>query len=166
LSRSLLFLLPALLSAQVAIRNVTVINPRAAEVLAGATVLIEGDTILEVGPSAAVTIPKSCQRVDGTGRYLIPGLWDCHVHLTKAGRNSLALFLANGVTSVRDMGSDPDEVMAWRREIESGKVLGPRIKLAGRIFESKANVDRMKREGGVEPVDRVRLNRLSEAEFS
>ncbi len=143
--------------AQVAIRNVTVIDPRSGKVVPQSTVLIVGDTIQKIGSVNSTIVPKNYQRVDGTGRYLIPGLWDCHVHLTKAGVNSFPLFLANGVTSVRDMGSDPEEVMAWRRQIESGSLLGPRIKLSGRILESKANVDRMKREGGVEPVDRVRF---------
>ena len=143
--------------AQVAVHNVTVIDPRSGTVTARSTVLITGDSIHKIGPAKTTTIPKEYERVDGTGRYLIPGLWDCHVHLTKAGENSFPLFLANGVTSVRDMGSDPEEVMAWRRRIESGTLLGPRIKLSGRILESKANVDRMKREGGVEPVDRIRF---------
>ena len=143
--------------AQVAIRNVTVIDPRSGSVTPRSTVLVTGDTIQKIGPVKSTVIPKEYERVDGTGRFLIPGLWDCHVHLTKAGVNSFPLFLANGVTSVRDMGSDPEEVMGWRRQIESGNLLGPRIKLSGRILESKANVDRMKREGGVEPVDRVRF---------
>ena len=143
--------------AQVAVSNVTVIDPRSGTVTAHSTVLITGDTIQKIGPAKSTIIPKKYERIDGTGRYLIPGLWDCHVHLTKAGVNSFPLFLANGVTSVRDMGSDPEEVMAWRRQIESGILLGPRIKLSGRILESKANFDRIKREGGVEPVDRVRI---------
>lgn len=151
----ILFLcLPLAALAQLAIHDVTVINPRSGEVLRNVTVLVEGDRITRVG--AAIDIPRRFKHVNGSRRYLMPGLWDCHVHLTKAGVESFPLFLANGVTSVRDMGSDPNEILAWRREIESGKLLGPRIKFSGRILESKANVDRMKREGGVEPVDRIR----------
>ena len=54
--------------------------------------------------------------VDAAGKFLIPGLWDSHVHLTKLGASSLPVFIANGVTSVRDMGSDLGEVFqpAWR----------------------------------------------------
>jgi hypothetical protein len=87
----------------------------------------------------------------------MPGLWDSHVHLTKAGANSLALFIANGVTSVRDMGSDPAEVSQWRTEIAAGKRVGPRIRMAGPILESAANVARRTREGTVERVHRIRL---------
>jgi imidazolonepropionase-like amidohydrolase len=151
-----LLLLPALLSAQLAIEHVTVIDPRSAAVHPNCTVTINGDTIEQVGPSASLTPPHTYRRINGRNKYLIPGLWDCHVHLSKAGPNSLFLFIANGVTSVRDMGSDPDEVLRWRREIERGIRIGPRIKTSGRILESKSNVDRMLREGTVEPVARIR----------
>jgi imidazolonepropionase-like amidohydrolase len=67
------------------------------------------------------------------------------------------LSIANGVTSVRDMGSDLAEVVNWRREIESGAIVGPRITTSGQILESTANVARMKKEATVEPVDRIRL---------
>jgi imidazolonepropionase-like amidohydrolase len=79
------------------------------------------------------------------------------VHLTKVGEPSLAMFLAHGVTSVRDMGSDLAEVQAWRAAIASGSRAGPRIKTSGPILESRANVERMKREKTVEPVDRLRV---------
>jgi len=88
---------------------------------------------------------------------LIPGLWDAHVHLTKAGPLSLPLFVANGVIGVRDMGSDFREVTGWRSEIERGERVGSRILTAGPILESTANIARMKREGTVEPVDRIRM---------
>lgn len=146
--------LPAILSAQLAIEGVTVIDPRSRAVQPGVTVLIDaGGVVRQVGVFPA---PRGYRRVDGRTRYLIPGLWDCHVHLTKLGESSLALFAANGVTSVRDMGSDPEEVLRWRSEITAGRRVGPRIKTAGRIIESKANVDRMLREGTVEPVARIR----------
>jgi imidazolonepropionase-like amidohydrolase len=67
------------------------------------------------------------------------------------------LFVANGVTGVRDMGSDFSEVAKWRSQIEAGQLVGPRIKTAGQMIESRANVERIKREGTVEPVDRLRI---------
>lgn len=153
---SIVFAFVASLSAQVAIQNVTIIDPRSGKVTPDATVLIEGSRITRVAPASTLKLSAEFRKVDGKGKYLIPGLWDAHVHLTKAGESSLALFLANGVTAVRDMGSDPVEVIRWRREIESGQRPGPRIKTAGRIFESRANVERMKAEHTVEPVDRIR----------
>jgi len=120
------------------------------------TVLVEGQRILAVQPASA-PVSNTARLIDGKGKFLIPGLWDAHVHLTKAGELSLPLFVANGVTSVRDMGSNFQEVSDWRRQIEAGKFLGPRIKTSGQIIESRANVERMKREATVEPVDRIRL---------
>lgn len=102
--------------------------------------------------------------IDGRGKFLMPGLWDAHVHLTKLGAGALAAFVAYGVTSVRDMGSDLAEVRARRREIEAGRRPGPRIETAGQILETPANVARMKREATVEPVDRIRLPVGSPAE--
>ncbi len=137
--------------------NVTVIDPQARLLLPAMTVQIEGSTIAGVSATKLTPLPGGTRRIDASGKFLMPGLWDAHVHLTKTGAHSLAVFVANGVTSVRDMGSDPAEVSRWRDEIRKGKRIGPRIKMAGPILESAANVARMKREGTVEPVDRIRL---------
>lgn len=88
---------------------------------------------------------------------MIPGLWDMHVHLSKAGENTLPLFIANGVTSVRDMGGDYIQLLKWRKEAANGTRLSPRIKTPGALLESAENVARMKREGTVEPVDKFRI---------
>lgn len=112
----------------------------------------EGVTPDDARPAGAAAVV-----VDGRGKFLIPGLWDSHVHLTKLGPGALAAFLANGVTSVRDMGSDLAEVARWRHEIAAGTRPGPRIMTAGQMLESPANVARMQREGTVEPVDRLRV---------
>ena len=139
-----------------AITDVTVINPRTQAVLPHRTVVVEGGRIRSI-QSSTVEPPRGAQLINGTHRFVMPGLWDAHVHLTKAGVLSLPLFVANGVTGVRDMGSDFSEVAKWRSQIEAGQLVGPRIKTAGQMLESRANVDRMKREGTVEPVDRLRI---------
>jgi len=110
----LCLILVACASAQVtAIVNVTTIDPGTSSVQPGMTVIIEGKQIRAVQPASA-TIPPQATRIDGTAKFLIPGLHDSHVHLTKSGAGSLPLFIANGVTSVRDMGSDLAEVVHWR----------------------------------------------------
>ena len=139
-----------------AITDVTVINPRDGRVEAHKTVLISGKQIVAVQPSSQSVTAEATQ-IAGAGKFLIPGLWDAHVHLTKLGVLSLPLFIANGVTSVRDMGSDFAEVSRWRSQIESGTLLGPHIKTPGQMLESRANVERMKREQTIEPVDRLRI---------
>ncbi len=100
------------------------------------TVVVEGSRIVAVGPAASTPIPAGARRVSGAGKYLIPGLWDMHVHLTvPAGRAALALYVANGVTGVRAMGDDWSLLSGWRREIASGTLVGPRIVASGPYLE-------------------------------
>ncbi len=143
-------------SRPLAFTRVTVIDATGAAAKPEMTVVVTDGRITAVGKTGEVRIPKNAQVVDAAGKFMIPGLWDMHVHLAKTGERTLPLFIANGVTSVRDMGGDPDLILKWRREVEKGKRLGPRIKAAGPILESASNVARMKREGTVEPVDRFR----------
>lgn len=147
----------------IAIRNVSVINPCRDATESGRTVIVEGGRIGAVQPASMPT-PAGTRVIDGTGKYLIPGLWDSHVHLTKAGVTSLSLFLANGITAVRDIGSDLHELVSWRSRIAAGTLAGPRIKTSGQMLESQVNVDRMKRQGGVEPVDRLRIGLATPAD--
>ncbi len=121
------------------------------------TVVVDADRIVAIGPSNDVVVPDNARIVEAAGKFLIPGLFDMHVHLSKIGETALPLFTANGVSSVRDMGSDFDEVSMWRGEIEAGARVGPRIKTPGPIFESATSVQRMKNERVVEPVERTRV---------
>jgi imidazolonepropionase-like amidohydrolase len=74
--------------------------------------------------------------IDGRGKFLIPGLWDMHVHTTMpGGRDVLKLYIANGVTGVRDMASNWPEISAWRAEIARGSLIGPRILTSGPYLE-------------------------------
>lgn len=122
-------------AAQVAIEHATVIDVRTGRRLADHTVVADGDRIVAVGPARQVRVPRGAQRIDGRGRYVIPGLWDMHVHLTMAGRGALDAFLEQGVTGVRDMGGAPI-VLAWRDSIAAGTLRGPRVHAAGTIIES------------------------------
>jgi imidazolonepropionase-like amidohydrolase len=139
------------------IANVTIIDGTGDAAAPDITVLIAGDKIASVGPAKELTIPQGVVIVDGRGKFLIPGLWDMHVHLAKLGENALPLFVANGVTSVRDMGGDYAPVLKWRSETAAGTRVGPRIKTAGPILESSRHVDRMKQRGTIEPVERTRV---------
>ena len=83
-----------------------------------------------------------------------------HVHLSKTRGSALGLFVANGVTTVRDMGGDYDELRQWRREVTGGTRIGPRILMPGPILESPANIARMRKDPPserVEPFDRMRI---------
>ena len=104
-------------------------------------VIVTGDRIEQVGTKHHVKIPKDGKIIDATGKFMIPGLWDMHVHSFfddrgKAGRDvTLPLFIANGVTGVRDMGSDLEPVLAARKEIEEHRLLGPRMITSGPMLD-------------------------------
>ena len=122
------------------ITDVNVIDVRTGEVREDQVVVIERTRITTVG-SKGTRYPRNAPTVNAKGGYLIPGLWDMHVHLVfgdwfpLAQEISLPLFIANGVTSVRDMGSELDTVQAFRNQIESGERLGPRILTSGPMLD-------------------------------
>ncbi|HEX3821646.1 MAG TPA: amidohydrolase family protein [Candidatus Sulfotelmatobacter sp.] len=80
-------------------------------------------------------------RINGTGKFLIPGLWDMHVHtifgdwFPKAKEVTLPLFIANGITGVRDMGSELETLQQWRKEISAGTLIGPRMVMSGPMLD-------------------------------
>lgn len=121
----------------VAITHVTLIDGTGSAAQPDMTVVVRGDRITEVRKSARKIVSRETISVDGRGKYLIPGLLDSHVHLDETGQYSLALFLANGVTTVRDMGGDFAKLQAWRKRIADGSLVGPRIRAAGLILESE-----------------------------
>ncbi len=91
----------------------------------GMTVVVANGHITAVGPAAQLKIPAGAQIIEGSGKTLVPGLWDNHQHY---GDDSTGpLLLASGITSVRDPGNQPEELMARKKRIENGELLGPRI---------------------------------------
>lgn len=125
-----------------AITGVTVIDMTGAPPRPGMTVVVTGNRISAVGSADEVRIPGRARIVAGRGRYLLPGFWDAHVHLTLAGRESLPVFVAAGVTSVRDLGGNRDSVAAWQR---TNPGYAPRIRTAGPVLESGEFLDRVVR---------------------
>lgn len=124
------------LAQSIVVTNVTLIDGRSPTPRVDQTVVIRVDRIVGVGPSGSVTIPEGARRIDGRGKYLIPGLWDMHVHTTvPAGRALLGLYVANGVTGVRDMAADWDSVRTWREAIAMGRLAGPRFIASGPYLE-------------------------------
>jgi imidazolonepropionase-like amidohydrolase len=123
------------------LNNVTIVDVRTGALLAEQTVILERDHIASVGPSKSAKYPRNARSVNCRGLFLIPGLWDMHVHLVfgdwfpDAKDISLPLFVANGVTGVRDMGSELDIVQGWRNEIEAGRLIGPRIYTSGPMLD-------------------------------
>jgi imidazolonepropionase-like amidohydrolase len=144
----------------VVIRNVTVIPMTGAAPASRQSVIVRDGRIAEIGPSAQVGIPTGASVVDGTGKYLIPGLFEMHAHTSKTRGSALGLYVVNGVTTIRDQGSEHAEVLRWRREIRDGTRVGPRMLIAGPYLESLSNIQRMRRdppESRVEPFERARI---------
>lgn len=113
------------------IAGATVISGTDTAPLPGASVVIEGGHIACVGSPAACPAPRGARTINGRGRWLIPGLFDAHVHITEEQGRFGPLYLAFGITSVRDVGGYIDSLLALRARITAGASLGPRIYLAG-----------------------------------
>ncbi len=96
------------------------------------TVLVSGDRITAIGSSAKIAVPKDAQVFDATGKFLIPGLWDMHVH--PEGKDYLPLFIANGITGIRVMWGDPEDY-DWRTAIAAGEMIGPRMVIASALVD-------------------------------
>lgn len=110
------------------ITHVSVVDVRAGATLPDQTVIVRGGRIAWVGPATQATLPRGAEVMDGRGKYLIPGLWDMHVHLDSA---ALLPLLRAGITRARDMGGDLEELIRWRARIATGQMQGPRLVFAG-----------------------------------
>jgi imidazolonepropionase-like amidohydrolase len=121
--------------------NVTVVEVRTGKLRPGQTLTIDGNHIVAIGESKSAKTSRNATRINCSGLFVIPGLWDMHVHLDfgdwfpGAKDLSLPMFIANGVTGVRDMGSELDVVQHWRNEIEAGRLTGPRIYSSGPMLD-------------------------------
>ena len=123
--------------ADLAITHVAVVDVADGTVRRDMTVLVKGNRIIAVDRSIRVRIPRGALIVPGREKYLIPGLWDMHVHTTWEGDASwaLPLFVSQGVTGVRDTGGDIDSLVIWRERTASGALLGPRIVGSGPVLD-------------------------------
>jgi len=123
-----------------AITNVTVIDAVQAQRLRARTVLIDDGRITAVGAAAAIALPHDAVRIDGRGKFLVPGLVDMHVHLFNNASHrppndwTFPLFVANGVTGVREMAARPEQIAQvrhWNDDVDSGALVAPRVLAAG-----------------------------------
>jgi len=146
------------------ITGVTVIDTTGAPARPDQTVAVEGDRISQVGDAKKVHAPKGAQVVNARGLYVIPGLWDMHVHVWETER-TFPLFIANGVLGVRNMSGHLDDLKRWRSQVISGELLGPRLVISGPLVaglnpahpdysvvvhdpaEGRATVDSLKQSG-------------------
>jgi hypothetical protein len=112
------------------IEHAQLFDSESASVARKITVVISGNRIQQVAPDSEAKIPANAQFIDATGKTLLPGLWDMHVHLSEGDG---LLDIANGVTTVRDLANDTDKLLAMRKSFDEGTAVGPRIIMAGII---------------------------------
>jgi imidazolonepropionase-like amidohydrolase len=120
------------LSGILAFTHAAAIDVAAGRVMPDVTVIVTAGRISAVGKSASVRVPKGAQTVDASGKFLIPGLWDMHVHIQD--EQELPLYVANGVTGVRVMWGRPFH-HEWRMRVESGSLTGPRMVIGSGIVD-------------------------------
>ena len=139
---------PEVRQPSLALSHVNIIDVVTGSTQRDMTIVVTGSRIVSIQPTNRTRIPSSANVFDASGKYLIPGLWDMHVHAFSFPESTIALgrravevyfpqFLAAGVTGIRDMGGWVDTVMEVRRRVQSHEVLGPRIIAAGRLFGGK-----------------------------
>ena len=118
--------------APIVLTHVTIIDVTGGAPRRDTTVVITGDRISAIGDSAKLSVPADAQVFDASGKFLIPGLWDMHVHWYV--RDMFTLFIANGVTGVRQMFGNSD-LLRWRDQIAKGSLLGPRMVVASPLVD-------------------------------
>jgi imidazolonepropionase-like amidohydrolase len=136
-------------AASLLIENVTLIDGTGAEPIVGASVLTDGERIVAIRRSD-IDAPRGTKKIDGSGKYLIPGLMDMHIHLQgrrqvtpeglvstdedrQSGITALHSYLYSGVTSVFDCGNEPDYIFGLRADERNGKIVAPRVFATGGI---------------------------------
>jgi len=136
--------------APIVFAHVSVIDTANASLQPSMTVVIVGDQISDVGRTGEVKVPSTAEVIDAHGKFLMPGLWDMHVHVfNQVNRRSpntwsFPLFVANGVTSVREMWTKMEnmpQVREWRRSRSDGSVIAPRIAAVGTLVDGPAGVE-------------------------
>ena len=130
-------------AATTAIVGATVLPMDRDRVLENHTVLVRGDRIVEVGPTASVAVPAGAQRIDARGKYIIPGLAEMHGHVPPPNAPAefiddvLFLYVSNGITTVRGMLGAPNQ-LEMRRRANSGEMIAPTLYLAGPSFNGNS----------------------------
>lgn len=130
-------------SGTVAFVDVTVLPMDTERVLTGQTVIVKGERITEIGQVASVRVPEGAQKIDGRGKFLIPGLAELHGHNPPLGSSKqyfedvFYLFVANGVTTVRSMQGFAGQ-LEWREKARKGEIVAPTLYLAGPSFSGQS----------------------------
>ncbi|CAM3693187.1 amidohydrolase family protein [Litorimonas haliclonae] len=128
------------------IKNANIVDTQTGDILQNQYIGINGEIIEKIASLDGSADWNGSQIIEAKGKYVIPGLWDMHMHfgdetLVDENKNMLPLYLANGVTTIRDCAADiSTDVLNWRDQIESEGLLGPTIFTAGPKLEGKDSI--------------------------
>lgn len=159
-------LLPALVVAQtrqvvhprpLVLTHANIIDMIGAKLKPDMTLIIVGNRIVSISKSGKIRVPKDAQVINATSKYIIPGLWDMHVHLGEEDFDKnfyLRLFIANGITGIRIMEGAP-EYHLWRIEAQKGTLLAPRMIIASQVF-GFSNLSNMSESQALEEVRKAK----------
>jgi imidazolonepropionase-like amidohydrolase len=128
LGHALATTLPQRVATAIAITNVGLFDSERGALVPNATVVFHADKVVAVGANGT-SVPSDARTIDGTGKTLLPGLWNMHMHLYDASLGPR--LLAEGVTTIRDPGNSPEYISTSQRQFESGELVGPRVIIAG-----------------------------------
>ena len=120
-----------------AIVGATIVDVATGEVVPAQTVVVADGSIVEIGPAADLVLADDVTRIDGTGRFLLPGLTDMHAHVFT--EDGLVPYLANGITTVRNMWGGP-MALAMREDVAAGRIPGPRVLTAGQLLDGAPKI--------------------------
>lgn len=152
--------IPTVDSKSIVFLHATIVDMNGGPLKRDYALVIKGERIDDIQPAAQFKVPEGAQVVDGRGKFLIPGLWDMHVHI---GSNTalLPFYVANGVTGIRSMADSVATVRQIRQQIETAELTGPRIlATAGTIVDGPnpvwpGSISAASEAEGVEAVDKV-----------
>lgn len=128
---------PASKSKSIAFTHVTVIDATGAPAKPDMSVVILDSRIIALGRTGKIRIPRDAVVINAKGKFLIPGLWDMHIHSGgyENGKKYFPRLIANGITGIRDMGTPLDEILQLRKEVDEGIILGPHMVIAGPLVQ-------------------------------
>jgi len=146
----------------VVIHWVTLIDGESDEAVENATVIFQQGRISSISMATKPPFPEGAVVIDGTGKFLIPGLWDMHAHLSYWGEDALGMLVNAGVTSIRELGGDPDEIEGWMARIQSGEIVGPSMIWCGPYVEGLEAEDEYRLKVGTTKEARVAAHTLKD----
>lgn len=139
LALAVLVLAPATARAETVVLRGATVLPQDSPPIADADLVIEGTKVLAVGPRGKVAVPQGARVIDAAGQFVVPGLLDLHAHVSDE-RVFMDLYLAHGVTAIRDMGNRLEYSVALRKSVESGERAGPEVVYVGPILDGNPPV--------------------------